>query len=689
MSTISGFLPLRATTSSTQSCADRKANQSGRHCERGSVLLDDESFKPVCFSNVLRASGKGPAPGSTPRCGMLVLQGERAHRTVLQREASTDATEALSGSERKKRAPAVLVRGNTVAAVRSRDHDGRFIIDGSVEDTQCEILLDSGATASVVRASILKPGSRVRQVPETRLRAANNSFVKILGKKYCWIEIAGSRAYVDVYVAPELSSSCILGTDGLGALQVVLDFSQKKRATCGGVVVGSLSIEEVDFGEAKGDNHLRLQELVKEYADLFEKVVPGAAKDVCHRIVTTEHEPIYCRARRVPLRDQQIMEEYVQDMLKDGVISPSESPYRSSVVIVDKKDGKKRFCINYCKLNDVTIKNRYPLPRVDDLLDHTSGSKFFCVLDMSSAYWQVPLAPEDKWKTAFSTPSGHYHFNVMPFGLCNAPATQQEFMRRTFRGLQKVDVLLDDVIVHDVSISALLERLHVVFQRMRERNLKLKTSKCHLMKSSVTYLGHVISGEGQQVDGNKVEAIVKYPAPKTVSELRTFLGMSTFLKKFVKGFAVTAKPLYDLTKSGQSWRWTPECQQAFDTLKRNLMSPPVLVCPDVDRPYRLYTDASGTGMGATLCQEFDGTERVIAYASQNFNRHEFNYATIEKEAAAVLWAIKFFHPYLSGARFQSSVGSCSTEVACSTTRCDGETRTLANEAEGTSGTGGS
>lgn len=525
-------------------------------------------------------------------------------------------------------------------------------MSGRVEGAQCEILLDSGAAASVVRASLLKPGSRVRRVPETRLRAANNSFVKVLGKKRCWIEIAGSRACVDAYVAPELSSSCILGTDGLKALRVVLDFDQRNRATCGGVVIGSLSTQEVDFGEAKGADRRRLEELLKEYEDLFEKVVPGAAKEVSHKIVTTEHEPICCRTRRVPLRDQQIMEEYVQEMLKDGVISPSESPYRSPVVMVDKKDGKKRFCINYCKLNEVTIKNRYPLPRVDDLLDHTSGSKFFCVLDMSSAYWQVPLAPEDKWKTAFSTPSGHYHFNVMPFGLCNAPATQQEFMRRTFRGMQKVDVLLDDVIVHDASIPALLERLRAVFQRMREKNLKLKASKCHLMKSSVTYLGHVISGEGQQVDGKKVEAIVKYPAPKTVSELRTFLGMSTFLKKFVKGFAATAKPLYDLTKIGQPWRWTPECQEAFETLKQNLMSPPVLACPDVDLPYHLYTDASGTGMGATLCQEVDGRERVIAYASQNFNRHELRYATIEKEAAAVLWAIKFFHPYLSGARFK-------------------------------------
>jgi hypothetical protein len=469
----------------------------------------------------------------------------------------------------------VLVGGVTVDAVKPPNYDGRFLVNGKVEGQNCSILLDSGASATVVSSSLLGGKWKLRRVSKNSLRTANNTFLPVLGKQRCWIEIAGNRAFIDVYVAEKLSSPCILGVDGLKTLKVVLDFrQQEKRALSGEKIIGSM---DIDFGQAKGEEYQMLKSLLEEYSDLFGKVVPGAAKEVQHEIKTKEHEPISCKGKRIPLLDQKMIEKHVQEMLRDGVISPSQSPYRFPVVMVDKKDGKKRFCINYFRLNEVTIKNRYPLPRVDDLLDHTSGSKFFCVLDMSSAYWQVPLAKEDRWKTAFSTPSGHYQFNVMPFGLCNAPATQQESMIRTFRGLEKVHVLLDDVIVHGKTIAEVLERLRKVFQRMRERNLKLHMKKCHFMKTSVIFLGHVISGDGLEIDKKKVVAIENFPPPKNSGELRTFLGMCAFLKKFVKNFAGIAKPLFDLTRKNHVWCWTEECQEAFHKLKQKMMSPPILV----------------------------------------------------------------------------------------------------------------
>lgn len=534
-----------------------------------------------------------------------------------------------------------------------RPQDGRFLISGYIDHAPCRILLDSGASVTVVRHDVVDTSS-LRKSDMRPLRAANDTLLDIMGRKKVLVGVGNSKVLLNAFVVKNLSSPCILGCDGLRKLKIILNFGETPSVSCNTErIVGALETV-VDCGEAKGAEKTQLMELLAEYKDLFDPVIPGAAKEVVHRIVTEEHEPFVCRGRRIPLTDQQLIEDHVEKMLRDNVISPSESPYRSPIVMADRKDGEKRFCVNYCKLNALTKKNRFPLPRIDDLLDRTRGSKYFCILDMSAAYWQVPLAEEDREKTAFSTSSGHYHFNVMPFGLCNAPATQQESMKRTFKGLEKVDVLLDDVIVHGVSISELLIRLRQVFILMRKKNLKLKMKKCKFMQTSVLYLGWIISGRGKSVDPEKTRVIDQYPIPTNVVELRTFLGMSSFMRKFVNHYAHLAKPLYELTKKNVVWNWTDECQMSFEGIKRELVNPPILACPDVDLPYQLYTDASGNGMGATLCQFIDGKERVIAYGSQVFNAREKKYSVIEKEAAAVVWAINHFRPYLKGARFRIS-----------------------------------
>jgi len=514
------------------------------------------------------------------------------------------------------------------------------------------MLLDSGASVTIVNRNLVDAVYGITD--GTVLRTADCNPLELMGRKKCYISIGGMTALVDVFVSKNnLTMPCILGVDALRALNVVLNF-ERQRASVRECCIGNVDMELVDTGDADGEQKRKLLNLLKEHEDLFQPIVPGAAKDVVHRIEVSDHEPFACRQKRIPLVDQKLIDEHVEQMLKDGVISPSQSPYRSPIVMASKKDGTKRFCINFCRLNAVTVKNRYPLPHIDDLVERTKGSRYFCVLDMSSAYWQVPLAEEDRPKTAFSTPSGHYQFNVMAFGLCNAPATQQESMRRTLQGIHNVDVLLDDVIIHDSTMNGLLGILRKVFQRLRERNLKLKMKKCHFMKSSVKYLGYIINGEGRHVDPEKTEVIQKYPVPTSVAELKTFLGISTFCRRFVKDFAMIAAPLYYLTRKGVIWNWTNECQLAFEKIKQVLISPPVLMCPDISKPYclRLYTDASGRGMGAVLCQEIDGVERTIAYASQHFNEREMKYSTIEKEAAAVVWGISHFQPYLKGAKFR-------------------------------------
>ena len=305
--------------------------------------------------------------------------------------------------------------------ISPRREDGRFLLKGLIDNVPCDILFDSGASISVIRNDILEKSKqkRIRKCPVSSIRVANNEFLKVLGYTIVTVDTGkGKKGRIGMFITEKLSHGCILGVDGLRALKVVMDF-QSLDAT-----INELTNQAENVNISKQENK-QLEEILEKYKDVFGPVIPGAAKMVQHHIETYPHEPIVCRMRRIPLADQEEIESEVQKMLKDGVIRNSKSPYRSPVVMVDKKDGSKRFCVDYRRLNEVTIKNKHPLPLIDDLLDQTKGSKYFCVLDMSSAYWQVPLAETDRHKTAFSTTSGHYEFNVMPFGLSNAPATQQ------------------------------------------------------------------------------------------------------------------------------------------------------------------------------------------------------------------------------------------------------------------------
>jgi len=442
---------------------------------------------------------------------------------------------SVEGSK-KKLIAAVLGGANTEAMSRLQKGDDRFVVRGEVDGNECGILLDSGAVVSVVRRDVVgKFGWRPSGL---RLRAANGTAMQIQGVKICQVRVGKLVKSIRCCVVEDLSVPCIIGVDGLRILGVTMKFAEDSLE----VDLGAIELGQVDIGSTGGKRtEEAVMKLVRKYEEIFGAVVPGAAKGVEHAIHVTREEPVVCRGRRVPLNDQILIEEHVKEMLSDGVISPSTSG--SPVVLATKKDGKRRFCVNFCRLNDRTVKNRYPLPNVDDLIDRTHGSKVFSVLDQSSAYWQISMRKEDREKTAFSTSSGHYQFNVMPFGLCNAPATQQEFMKGVLSGMKGVDVLLDDIIIHTADVKSHLQLLEEVFKKLREKNLRLKMSKCHLLQDSIKYLGYIISGKGREVDPEKTKAIDDYPAPRTVRELRTFLGMATYCGKFIKGYAAIASPL--------------------------------------------------------------------------------------------------------------------------------------------------
>ena len=366
--------------------------------------------------------------------------------------------------------------------------------------------------------------------------------------------------------------------------------------------------------------------VVREFPDVFPEELPGIPLerevDLAIEIVPGTVPMSRAPYRMAPTELKELKSQ-LQELLDKGFIRPSVSPWGAPVLFVKKKDGTLRMCIDYRQINKVTVKNKYPLPRIEDLFDQLKGAGAFSKIDLRSGYYQLRVKEGDVPKTAFSR-YGHYEFLVMPFGLTNAPAACMDLMNRVFRPYvdQFVLVFIDDILVYSKDAQEHEQHLRIVLETLREKNLYAKLSKCDFWLKEVSFLGHIVSAESIRVNPAKIEAVVNWKSPQNVTEVRSFLGLAGYYKRFVRGFSVIASPLTKLLRKGIKFEWTDKCQNSFEQ----------------------YSDASGIGLGCVLMQ--DG--KVVAYAFRQLKPHEQNYPTHDLELAAVVFALKIWRHYLYG-----------------------------------------
>ena len=440
------------------------------------------------------------------------------------------------------------------------------------------------------------------------------------------------------------------------AIQSVADDRIRPRGVTGELPHHLQDLVDQTSGDLDGDQRRRLAEVLLEYADIFPvpgDPLTGHTDAVEHDINTGDRSPIRCAPRRMSPQKMKKEEDCVTEMLTGGQIEASDSPWSSPVVLVTKKDGGTRFCVDYRQLNDATIKDAYPLPRIDDTLDMLAGKQWFSTLDLASGYWQVSLSRAARAKTAFATHSGLFQFRVMPFGLCNAPATFERLMDRVLQGLRwsRCLVYLDDIISFGGTFDGALSNLTLIFERLRSYGLQLKSSKCHLFRVSVPFLGHIVGRRGLECDPTKIEDVRSWPVPDCLKSVRQFLGFVGYYRRFIPRFADIATPLVYLTSKDVPFVWDSSCSAAFHELRAALIDAPILAFPTETGEYILDTDASNFGLGGVLSQIQNDQERVVAYCSRALRPSQRRYCTTKREMLAAVAMCIQFRSYLRGARF--------------------------------------
>lgn len=563
----------------------------------------------------------------------------------------------------------------------------RIIAEIIIHSRRCLATVDTGATRSFISeayAQTIDPQT-IQRTQDITIGLADGSQRRVQHSVVTDLIFGQCRMKMEFLIMPHASEDIILG----------MDFLQRSRTKilCAGLSCVIPCIEETERTIEKhlhltvtthqppesekddGTNTInpglqeptlsptvsvlsptdqeRINAFLNEELSKFQEL-HGFSTVASHRIVMNDDRPFKLRyAARNPAM-QAIVQEKVNELLSKGFIEPSRSPYNSPITLARKKNGTWRLCMDFRHLNSKSDPDAYPLPRISSILDRLREANFVSSLDLKDGYWQIPLEETSRKYTAFTVPGrGLYQWRVMPFGLHSAPATFQRALDTVIGADMEPHAFayLDDIIVIGKTLEEHLENLREVFRRLRRVNLRINPEKCDFFKKETKYLGHVVSAQGIHTDPDKVAALRELPTPNCLKELRRFLGVVSWYRRFVPDFATLAYPLTSMLKKGKHWRWTENQQTVFEILKLRLTEAPVLACPDFAKPFSLQTDASDYGLGAVLTQVLEGTERVIAYASRVLIGAERNYSATEKECLAIVWGIRKMRPYLEGYHF--------------------------------------
>lgn len=516
-------------------------------------------------------------------------------------------------------------------------------------------LLDSGASKTVIggKGYEIFRQFNLKLLPSssTSCVVANGQTCDIVGVYHAPFRLNNKLKVMDVLVVPSLPHVLVLGSDFWRKFGIVPDIRHGQFTFVDGLEVRQ-SADAVDTILTVRQS----EELQRMLQDIFKDTPQElGCTDLVEHVIRTSAEPVKQRYYPISPALQKLVNEELDKMLRLGIVEPSSSPWASPIVMARKRDGSYRFCVDYRRVNRVTERDAYPLPFVSHILDKLRDAKYLSSLDIKSAYWQVPVQKESRPVTAFTVPGrGLYQFCRMPFGLHNAPATWQRLIDRVL-GVDLepyVFVYLDDIVIVTQTFEKHLEVLRMVFERLGAAGLTVSRDKCQFCRPQLKYLGYVVDHRGLHVDPEKVSAILDLPVPRTVTEVRSFLGMASWYRRFIPSFATICAPLTALLRKKARFVWSTECTEAFEHIRERLVSAPIMTCPDFDKPFVIQTDASNFGLGAVLVQVGDDAEEhVISYISRSLSTSERKYSTVEKEALGVLWAIEKFRPYIEGAKF--------------------------------------
>lgn len=509
-------------------------------------------------------------------------------------------------------------------------------------------------------------GITLESCDTTQFVAAGGEKLKSTGVLHLPVNFQGQTQILKMYVVPNIKHSLILGIDfwrSFGLLPKNLDRIAFYKDS---ETIFTTDLEDgkpkllFSYDHLSEEQKSTADDLISQFLNIsYEERGLGRTAMTTHAIDTGDAAPIRQRYYRMSPEKQRILVEQLDEMLREDIVEPCESPWSSPVLLTPKKNGELRFCLDSRKLNAVTKKDAYSLPYVSEILDNLRDARYLTSLDLSKSFWQILIREEDRKKTSFYIPTrGTFQFKSMPFGLTNAPATQQRLVDTLFYGPEfehRVFVFVDDVIVVSNTFEQHISLLTRVLEKLKMANLTINFTKSQFFRNQLKYLGYVVDSNGLHADPEKVESIINYPTPTNRKEVRRFIGTASWYRRFIPNFSSLTTPLNKLTSQGKNappFAWSAEANTAFKKLKDHLVSAPILSCPNYSKPFQVHTDASDYGIGAVLTQTLDGNERVIAYMSKSLSQQERNYSATEREALAVLIAIEHWRCYLeNGLKF--------------------------------------